>query len=86
MELSNYADRVVEKLWEDFKNVVFKETSKREYVLQEKWYDFPCGTNRETIWNWFDQRYSKGVIYLMYQMNHRRQLCAYWLSERTRTI
>lgn len=68
MECTNYADRVVEKLWDEFKNVSLKESSKREYVLQEKWHDFPIGTNRETIWNWFDQRYSKGVIFLMYQM------------------
>lgn len=36
MECTNYADRVVEKLWNEFKNVALKESSKGEYVLQEK--------------------------------------------------
>lgn len=27
---------------------------------------FPAGTDREEIWQWFDQRHSKGVAYLLY--------------------
>lgn len=68
MKCVNYTDSVIESLWNDFKNAIFRETAKGEYVLQETWRDFPSGTNRETIWNWFDKIYSKGVIYLMYQM------------------
>ena len=31
----------------------------------EFWYCFPAGTNREEVWEWFDERYSRGVAKLL---------------------
>ena len=55
-------------------------------LLEEPFLHFPAGTNREDIWKWFDERYSKGVVDLLYlegidhhpeleKLFHRRACC-----------
>ncbi len=33
--------------------------------IEENWFIFPAGTNREAIWYWFDEQYPDGVAALM---------------------
>ena len=66
--ISNYVDDIVEKMWNEFLQVPLNEISKGVYVLKNNWKYWKEGTNRETIWNWFDRHYSKGVVWLMYQV------------------
>ncbi|MFY0521063.1 hypothetical protein ACOMCU_25045 [Lysinibacillus sp. UGB7] len=50
----------------DLENIPFDENEGGEMVISEKWLHFNVGTSREAIWHWFDQSYSKGVHYLLY--------------------
>ena len=34
--------------------------------IEERFLNWAPGTNREDIWHWFDERYSKGIVYLLY--------------------
>ena len=60
--------------------------------LEDDWFIFPIGTDKEEIWHWFDERHSKGVAYLLYgdgvnrtletaQLCYRKQLCKECMSE-----
>ena len=75
-----YSDKELEKLWEEFEDVLFiegndlYEEDNEKYedwkdsstlVLASKWNEFDVGTDRETIWNWFNRHHSKGVNWLM---------------------
>lgn len=56
-------DIELETLWEEFTDIpIDPETEK----LEEPYLHFPAGTDRETVWHWFDNRHSKGVGYLLY--------------------
>ena len=33
--------------------------------MEEDWFIFPKGTNRESIWIWFDEQHSKGLKWIM---------------------
>lgn len=56
-------DEELEDLWRQFGDVpINPETEKTEEAFME----WPAGTEREEAWHWFDQRYSKGVAYLLY--------------------
>ena len=56
-------DRELEKLWEQLGDVPMNPDTE---CIEEEFQGFPVGTTREDIWHWFDQRYSKGVAYLLY--------------------
>lgn len=56
-------DEALEKLWEQFGDVPMDPETE---CIEEPWLCFPAGTNREDIWHWFNERYSKGVAYLLY--------------------
>lgn len=58
-------DRYLEGLWDDLSDVPFDE-SETDLVLAEEWEGFPAGTERETIWRWFDDYHSTGVYSLMF--------------------
>jgi len=56
-------DGILEEIWKQLANIpVDPDTEKTE----EDFWIFPRGTDREDIWHWFDERYSKGVAYLLY--------------------
>lgn len=69
-------DYDVEKLWEEFEDVLFIEAkdffSSEAYkedltlVLASDWQGWEAGTPRENIWHWFDKRHSKGIHWLLY--------------------
>ncbi len=56
-------DRELEELWEGFADVPMDPETEE---MEEPFLHFPAGTNREEIWHWFDERHSKGVVYLLY--------------------
>lgn len=60
-------DKEIKKLWNELEDVPFDENENSELVLAQDWYIFPKGTDRETIWHWFDKNYSKGVYELLYE-------------------
>jgi hypothetical protein len=60
-----YTDSQLEQMWLDLTDVPFDETEDGRLVLAEDWEQFPAGTDREDIWYFFDDNYSKGVAYLL---------------------
>lgn len=60
-----WTDEQLEALWAELGNVPFNE-GKDDQVLADRWHHFRKGTDRHTIWQWFDQQHSKGVHFLMY--------------------
>ena len=63
-------DYEVEKLWEDFEDVLFIEDKNSDdscsLVLSDDWQGWNKGTTRDTIWHWFDEHHSKGIHWLLY--------------------
>lgn len=59
------ADLLVEDLWEKFEDVLFVEDENGTLVLASEWEEFNPGTDRETIWRWFDKQHSNGVHWLL---------------------
>lgn len=63
-------DYEVEKLWEEFEDVLFIEDEDSDdscsLVLSDDWQGWNRGTNRDTIWHWFDEHHSKGIHWLLY--------------------
>ena len=57
-------DKPIEDKWRELEDVPFDD----EY-LSENWWLFKKGTHREDIWHYFDEHHSKGVHYLLYEMN-----------------
>lgn len=58
-------DEYVEKLWEEFEDVLAYEDEDGRLCLHNDWQGWPKGTECESIWHWFDQHHSKGVGWLM---------------------
>lgn len=56
-------DTELERLWGEFADVPMNPETEE---MEEPFLHFPAGTNREEIWRWFDERHSKGVVYLLY--------------------
>lgn len=55
-------DAELELLWKKFADVPINPDTER---IEEEFIGFPAGTDREDIWHWFDERHSRGVIYLI---------------------
>ena len=60
-------DVILEKMWDLLEDVPMEPYTER---LQESFCCFPVGTQKEEILHWFDDRHSKGVVYLMYGTPH----------------
>ena len=56
-------DDELDELWRQFGDVPMNLYTER---IESPFLEWKAGTAREEIWRWFDQRYSKGVAYLMY--------------------
>lgn len=56
-------DRELEELWEEFGDVPMDPDTEE---IEAPFLCFPVGTNREEVWEWFDERYSRGVAKLMH--------------------
>lgn len=59
--VQDWTDRTLEVAWTDLADVAIDDN---ECILQD-WALWKAGTHREEIWQWFDERHSKGVAYLM---------------------
>ena len=59
------SDETIEELWKELGYIPFDENVNGELVLNEDWFIFDKGTEREEIWHWFDEYHSKGVGWLM---------------------
>lgn len=57
-------DKEIEELWELFEDVPMNPETEQ---IENSFMEFPVGTDREEIWHWFDEQYSKGVHYLLYE-------------------
>lgn len=65
-----YIDRFLEKKWEDLTDIPFIE-KKGEEILDGTYWDFTKGlTTKEDIWHYFDHNYSKGVHFLLYELDN----------------
>ncbi len=56
-------NEALEELWSDFGDVPMDPDTEK---IEADFMHFPHGTDRETIWHWFDERYSAGVTSLLY--------------------
>jgi hypothetical protein len=67
-EKKNYTSRdsLIEDLWKTLSDVPMNPDTEN---MEEEWFIFPKGTNRETIWYWFDENHSKGVGWIMNHEN-----------------
>lgn len=63
MDTLQTRDAKLERLWGEFADVPMNPGTEE---MEEPFLHFPVGTNREEIWHWFDERHSKGVVYLLY--------------------
>lgn len=57
-----FRDVVVEELWDNLADVPIDPDTEE---LDEPYYIWPKGTDKEDIWHWFDEHHSKGVAYLL---------------------
>lgn len=55
-------DAELELLWKQFEDVPMNPDTER---IEEEFIGFPAGTDREDILHWFDERHSRGVVYLI---------------------
>ena len=67
--LQNTIDKNVEALWKEFENVPVD----RNGNLKAAWYAFPKGTNKNTVYDWFNRHYSKGLSYLMEEVKNNER-------------
>lgn len=63
MDTLQTRDAKLERLWAEFADVPMDPETEE---MEEPFLHFPAGTNREEIWHWFDERHSKGIVYLLY--------------------
>lgn len=84
-DIESLADRddKLTQLWEIFSEIPMNPDTEQ---MELGFLHFPAGTHREEIWKWFDQRYSKGIGYLLYadgldhavdlaNLAYRRSMC-----------
>ena len=56
-------DWLVRDVWKTLSDVPMDPETEN---IEDDWFIYPAGTNRETIWHWFDEQYHDGVAALMY--------------------
>lgn len=61
--VADLSDENLEELWALLGDVPMDPRTER---MEFSFLHFPAGTEREAIWHWFDERYSKGVAALLY--------------------
>ena len=52
-------DYALKQLWAELTDIPMNPDTER---MEEQFLHFPAGTEREDIWHWFDERYSKGIV------------------------
>ena len=61
LTLQGTIDKNVEASWKEFQNVPVD----RNGNLKVSWKAYPKGTNKNTVYDWFNRHHSKGLAYLM---------------------
>ena len=56
-------DTALEEMWRQFADVPMNPETE---CIEEAFMGWGPGVSREEIWHWFDERHSKGVVYLLY--------------------
>ena len=56
-------DEVLEELWAQFADIPMNPETE---CIEAPFMGWGVGISREEIWHWFDERHSKGVVYLLY--------------------
>lgn len=69
LTIQNIIDKNVEALWIEFQNVPVD----RNGNLKAAWYAFPKGTNKNTVYDWFNRHYGKGLSYLMEEVKNNER-------------
>lgn len=62
MDTLQKRDAELERLWAEFEDVPMNPETEE---IEAPFLCFPAGTNREEVWEWFDERHSRGVAKLM---------------------
>ena len=62
-----YSDSELENIWDELTDVPFDENDDGELILSVDWRQFSKGTSRTVIWEFFDEKHSKGVAWLLYE-------------------
>lgn len=57
-------DKQIEELYKELEDVIFDEDEELGMVLADDWKEWKKGTERLTIWEWFDSHHSKGLGWL----------------------
>lgn len=57
-----YTDEEIMRLWEEMEDIPY-DPEKEE--IEVPFLHFPSGTDRDTIWHWFDEHYTGGLYALM---------------------
>jgi hypothetical protein len=61
-------DKQIEQLWNEFDDITMIENENKTLCLLSGWNNFDAGTDINTIWEWFNINHSKGIQYLMYEL------------------
>ena len=79
IELLRDRDEELEKLWEQFADIPLDPKTE---CIDTPFLGWGKGISREEIWHWFDQRHSKGVVFLLYGEDavKRTTMMAYYES------
>lgn len=72
METLKERDAALEELWAKFADVPMNPETEE---LEAAFLHFPAGTNRLEVWHWLDDRYSKGVSFLLYGIQADGRRC-----------
>lgn len=67
-------DAMLQFLWCELSDIAFLEDSEYRFILESAWYVpgilfFQTGTEQMEIWEWFDNRHTKGVAWLLNEFN-----------------
>lgn len=62
---------ILREMWEELADIPVNDDG----VIEEGYYDFLPGTDREEIWLWFDEQYPKGVAYLVNGRKSSKTVC-----------
>ena len=69
LTLQDTIDRNIETLWKKFQDI-FVDCNGN---LKTAWYAFPKGTNKNKVYDWFNRHYSKGLSYLMEEVENNEK-------------
>lgn len=58
---NNMTDKELEIKWKEFTDVYINDNDE----IDEDWWIFEKGTDKYYIWDYFDEKHSKGVAYLL---------------------